>query len=417
MTELPERVRVRAVALVAEALPRVSPLPASLRRVADFAPARRARLGAAAIWRALTSEEDFRARAATQVAARASATTSSDPAEAAALAWLVRDDGWEETLADAVRRLAETSAEPEPGAEVQRLRDQVAGLQQDLRDLRATQKLRLEEAKRQNATLRRKLGETRGALRAAETARGEAEEALAEVTEAAERAAGRSEAEVRRLRAQLEEAQAARAADRRGVRSERDTASVRTRYLLDTVIEAAAGLRRELALPPAAGTPGEQLESELLAAEGVRPPGQAAALGAASPAALEQLLALPKARLIVDGYNVSKAAWPSSSLEAQRIRLLNALAPLVARTGAETTVVFDAAASVARPVVSTPRGVKVVFSPTGVIADDVIRELVGAEPSGRVVVVVSSDREVSRDVTRLRARPLAAQALVALLER
>ena len=53
---------------------------------------------------------------------------------------------------------------------------------------------------------------------------------------------------------------------------------------------------------------------------------------------------MPRARLIVDGYNVSKTAWPTSSLEAQRIRLLSGLAPLVARTGAETTVVFDAAA-------------------------------------------------------------------------
>lgn len=411
MTELPERIRARAVALVADALPWVSPLPASLRRLADFAPTRRARLGGAVIWAALTSDADFRTRAATQVAARVPAAPS-DAAEAGALAWLVRDEGWEETLADAVRRLAQATAEPEPDPEVQRLRDQVAGLQQDLRDLRASQKVRWEEMRSENATLRRRLGEIRSALRAAEVARTEAEEALAEVTRSTDRSAGRAEAEVRRLRAQLVEAQAERAADRREVRSEQDTASMRARYLLDTVIEAAAGLRRELALPPAAGTPGEQLESELLAVEGVRTPSQAAALGPANPAALEQLLALPKARLIVDGYNVSKAAWPASSLEAQRIRLLNALAPLAARTGAETTVVFDAAASVSRPVVNTPRGVKVVFSPPGVIADDVIRELVAAEPSGRVVVVVSSDLEVSRDVTRLGARPLAAEALM-----
>ena len=58
---------------------------------------------------------------------------------------------------------------------------------------------------------------------------------------------------------------------------------------------------------------------------------------------------MPRARLIIDGYNVSKSAWPSSSLEAQRIRLVTALAPLVARTGAETTVVFDAAETDHRP--------------------------------------------------------------------
>ena len=95
---------------------------------------------------------------------------------------------------------------------------------------------------------------------------------------------------------------------------------------------------------------------------------------------------MPRARLIVDGYNVSKTAWPTSPLEAQRIRLLGGLAPLVARLGVETTVVFDAAAASARTVAQAPRGVKVVFSPEGVIADDVIRDLVAAEPPGRVVV-------------------------------
>ena len=41
---------------------------------------------------------------------------------------------------------------------------------------------------------------------------------------------------------------------------------------------------------------------------------------------------------------------------------------------------------------------RVLFSPLGVIADDVIRELVAAEPQGRPLVVVSSDQEVARDV-------------------
>jgi predicted RNA-binding protein with PIN domain len=117
----------------------------------------------------------------------------------------------------------------------------------------------------------------------------------------------------------------------------------------------------------------------------------------------------------VDGYNVSKQAWPSSSLEVQRTRLLTGLAALVARTGAETTVVFDAAATASRPVVTTPRGVKVLFSPPGVIADDVIRQLVDAEPEGRVVVVVTDDREVLADVARSGARTVGSQALAALV--
>jgi predicted RNA-binding protein with PIN domain len=83
----------------------------------------------------------------------------------------------------------------------------------------------------------------------------------------------------------------------------------------------------------------------------------------------------------------------------------------------EATIVFDAASSAARPVVTTPRGVKVVFSPEGVIADRVISDLVAAEPEGRVVVVVSSDQEVARDASAAGARSVAADALVGLLAR
>ena len=104
-----------------------------------------------------------------------------------------------------------------------------------------------------------------------------------------------------------------------------------------------------------------------------------------------------------------------SPAESPTARLLAGLAPVVARLGVETTVVFDAAAASARTTAQAPRGVKVVFSPAGVIADDVIRDLVAAEPAGRVVVVVSSDREVVEDVARDGARAFAAEALVGLL--
>src|SRR3954465_13020212 len=109
--------------------------------------------------------------------------------------------------------------------------------------------------------------------------------------------------------------------------------------------------------------------------------------------------------------------WPTSSLQAQRLARIDGPAPRVARTGVETTVVFDAASSTTRPVVAAPRGVKVVFSPVGVIADDVIRDLVAAEPVGRVVVGVTDDQEVVADVVRSGARRATAEALGALLAR
>ena len=57
-----------------------------------------------------------------------------------------------------------------------------------------------------------------------------------------------------------------------------------------------------------------------------------------------------------------------------------------------------------------PRGVRVLFSAPGEIADDVIRRLVAAEPEGRPLMVVSSDKEVAdrrrpgRRVRRCRRR-------------
>jgi predicted RNA-binding protein with PIN domain len=70
-----------------------------------------------------------------------------------------------------------------------------------------------------------------------------------------------------------------------------------------------------------------------------------------------------------------------------------------------------------RPLVKRPRGVRVLYSPLGVIADDVIRQLVAAEPTGRPVVVVTSDQAVVRDVRRGGARAVDSVVLVKLLAR
>jgi len=134
------------------------------------------------------------------------------------------------------------------------------------------------------------------------------------------------------------------------------------------------------------------------------------------PALVRELLGLPRLHLIVDGYNVTRAEWDDVTLEAQRNRLLRGLAPLAAQSGAEITVVFDGTNAESRPLVQRPRGVRVLFSPRGVLADDVIRDLVAAEPPGRPVGVVTSDQEVVRDVLgRPGVRVVGSRALVRLL--
>jgi predicted RNA-binding protein with PIN domain len=403
LAELPEPVRTRIVALAADVLPDVPKLPPAVRRVAGFAPARRARLGASAISEAL-SDEELRERVGTQVSARPAPDTT-DPVADAALRWLTRPEDWEAGFADAVRRVGERAEQADDRAdrEVERLKSRLAEAERSVRDLRAAHRAQLDEVKADNTALRRKLGDTRTAEKEARAA--------ADDAAAAERAAGERtaalERENKRLRGQVEQLEAQVREGRREARSERDEATLRARILLETVIDAASGLRRELALPQVSGAPGDRVEADVAEA-GQRVPSQAA---------LEQYLTMPRARLVVDGYNVSKAAWPTSPLEAQRIRLMGSLAPLVARTGVETTVVFDAADTDHRPPVNAPRGVRVLFSPRGVIADDVIRDLVAAEPEGRIVVVVTADQAVARDVTRDGARVVAPEALLDLLAR
>jgi predicted RNA-binding protein with PIN domain len=396
--ELPEAVRTRLVSLVAASLGDVTPLPAALKQVAGFAPARRARLGATAIMAELERDDELRERVGVQVRP----TATEDALDGAALAWLERSEGWE----DVVRRAGERSAPRADAQQEQReqkLRDRAEEAERTLREVRRSHKEALDALKAEVATLRRTLGETRtrekAAREEADAARKDAEEATA-----------RLERELRQARASLTRLEEQAGEQRRQRRSERDEVTVRARLLLDALNDAALGLRRELGLPGVSGSPGDRVEAELEDAD-TREPAATGSVAPSSPALLEQYLALPKARLIVDGYNVTKATWPTLTLEAQRTRLLTLLPALVARTNAETTVVFDAADSESRPVVASPRGVKVLFSPSGVIADDVIRRLVEAEPAGRVVVVVTADRELATDVRRTGARVVAPGAL------
>ena len=72
------------------------------------------------------------------------------------------------------------------------------------------------------------------------------------------------------------------------------------------------------------------------------------------------------------------------TLADQRMRLIRSLGAIAARTSAEVTVVFDGAAVTAPP--AAIRGVRVLFSPPGVIADQIVKDLAAAEPrrpSGR----------------------------------
>ena len=177
---------------------------------------------------------------------------------------------------------------------------------------------------------------------------------------------------------------------------------------METLDGAVTGLRRELALGGTGPRPADLVRGATA--------GQGVVGRVEDPAALERLLALPAVHLVVDGYNVTKTGYPELSLADQRDRLVHQLAALGARTSAEVTLVFDGAGVIAVPA-AAPRGVRVLFSDPGVLADDVIRALVTAEPEGRPVVVVTSDRAVADSVRRRGAHSVPSAVLLARLGR
>ena len=425
---LPDQVRARVVALAADVLGamRGEETPVSLRPVARFASTKRARLGASAIAAGLDSDAGFRVRVL-EAAARAypglvdalregTPPAAADPVDVAVVAYLLRPDGWEDLVAsagEATNRAESEVRAARESAAAQRLREQLSAARAAARETRDRYRQEIERLKAENSGLRRRLNEARERAAAARDAEQLAESELSQAVERAEAARAAAEAEARRLRSRLADAEAALETAKRVSREGRGLEVARLGLLLDTLAEAAAGLRRELALPPTAIRPADTVAA--VEPGDVGAPEHARARFADDPAHLTELLGLPKVHVVVDGYNVTKTVWAEMPLEAQRTRLVQRLGAVGARTGAEITCVFDGADVSVPPPVATAKGVRVRFSPHGETADELIRRLVRAEPEGRPVVVVSSDREIANGVRRAGVRPVESVALIRLL--
>lgn len=428
---LPEGVRRRVVGVAADALGTLAPadIPPQLRQYARFTAARRAKFAATALAAALENDPVFRQRMASrlrqgqpELAAAVEAGTlpaAADPLDVAAAAYLLRPAGWTKQITaagDEVERVLSQRANQETARELTKVKEELADLRAAAQAAAERARADLETARKETDSLHRRLRSAVSDVRRAEAALRKAEAELESVRAAAVADRAAAESEARRLRARLAEAESAVEANRRAVREGRSVADMRVRLLLDTVLESAQGLRRELALPPASLRPADTVEAVL--------PGRMTprdidrrALSEDDPALLNQLLALPQAHLVVDGYNVTKTGYPAMPLEKQRLRLLGGLAALAAQSGAEITCVFDGADLAAPVLLAPPRGVRVLFSKPGETADELIRRLVRAEPVGRPVVVVSADREVADGVAKAGARPVASKLLLRRLAR
>ncbi len=423
---LPEAVRLRVIGRAASVLGTMdkAAVPAPLQRIAAFQPSKRARLGAGDLAAALESAPSFRqsvaadARAdAPELAASVEAGVlppSADVVEAAELAFLIRPEGWQDLVAQAVDVLrSEAAAEVRKAerAEVVALQNQLEQARSETRAERRRSQAASQEHRRGLARVQEQLRQQCRATEAAETNAVQAQEASAS---AAERGAVHrrvSEAEVRRLKEALAERDREIAALRRDERASRAHTDARLAVLLEVLGRAAEGLRAELGLPI-----GTERPADVVAAGSSR----AAAIGGGTglvtgPDVLHDLLVLPGAHLLVDGYNVTMLEWSDLPLETQRTRLVTALAALSARTGAEVTAVFDGAEVAQVPATRHPRGVRVVFSDRGEIADQRIRLLVAAEPLGRLLLIASNDKEVAVAANRPGGRAVASGALLRAL--
>ncbi|MFC3495136.1 NYN domain-containing protein [Glycomyces rhizosphaerae] len=423
---LSEPVRRRAVEIAAVAMPGLGQgkVPARLRRFLKFSPVKRAKLAKSELAVALASDAAFREGLAEVLTATDSplieaiatggeVSPMADPAEVAALAYLLRPEGWRELIATAVQAIPEPAEAPAAEAPDE------AGLK------------RLAALEKENGKLRAALAEQRSAATVLQEDVRRARRELKEIEERAAKAAGDLAAE----RGRLKHLDAERRSERRRLESEVESlkeqldrirkadreherlASSRLWLLMETLSGTTTGLRRELGLEPVPDRPADYISDELCAEPEQRTAEGSRGLEQTDPQRLDHLLSLPNPHLIVDGYNVTISAWGETlTLEQQRNRLVQGLGTVAAQTNAEITVVFDGADAIfgAKP---SARGVRVLFSAKDQIADDVVVELARVEPEGRPVVVVSSDQEVAMRARREGAFPVPSPVLVRWLQR
>ncbi|OZM70510.1 RNA-binding protein [Amycolatopsis antarctica] len=422
---LPEAVRDRVAELAAAALGKLPPVdvPRQLRPVARFAPAKRARLGRTALLGTLRDSGAFRVAVLEWLREHrqdALDPNAADSVAAAAAAVLLGESDASSRVRLVAKNAEETTLRAErdaAAARALRLETELEAVRAELADaLGAADRARGEreaELDRLRGRLREQGVQLRRARDAAEAARSETEatgqrdgEEVAALRAQLDRE--RSRVDTERTRAERATAEARTA--RQAAREARQADEVRLALLVDTLDGIAGGLRHELSLP-AAATGRRPADTVAGVRSGSGLGGRVQDVGA-----LEQLLALPGMHLVVDGYNVTKTGYPDLPLADQRDRLVQQLGALTARLGAEVTVVWDGAGVLSVPAAAA-RGVRVLFSDRGVLADDVIRSLVAAEPDGRPVVVATSDRAVAESVRQAGAHAVPSVVLLRRLGR
>lgn len=178
-----------------------------------------------------------------------------------------------------------------------------------------------------------------------------------------------------------------------------------------------AGTPRERHMAPGGGAATGEVPGRPATATGrrARVPVPAGMVGT-SPEGVEAALRTGQPVVVVDGYNVTMAAWPDTGADAQRQRLCALLERLHLRMRVPVTVVFDGAdVEGVRP--PQRPGVRVLFSAADEEADDVVVREVRALPPERPAVVVSSDRWVQDHSERAGALAVRSETFLEVLRR
>lgn len=423
---LTEPVRRRAVEIAAVAMPGLGPgkVPARLRRFLKFSPVKRAKLAKPELVVALAADAAFREGLAqvltatdspliAAIATGGEVSPMADPAEVAALAYLIRPEGWRDLIATAAQAVPEAPEAPVVETVAEGDAKRLAALEKENGKLRGA----LTEQRSAAAVLQEELRRARRDLKDSEDRAAKAAGDLAAERGRLKHVDAERRSERRRLESEMESLKAQLERIRKADKEHERLTSARLWLLMETLSGTATGLRRELGLEPVVERPADYIGEELCAEPEQRTAEGSRGLDQTDPQRLDHLLSLPNPHLIVDGYNVTISAWGETlTLEQQRNRLVHGLGAVAAQTNAEITVVFDGADAIfgAKP---SARGVRVLFSAKGQIADDVVVELARVEPEGRPVIVVSSDQEVAMRVRREGANPVPSPLLVRWLQR
>ena len=114
-----------------------------------------------------------------------------------------------------------------------------------------------------------------------------------------------------------------------------------------------------------------------------------------APETLTSWLSTPDVRVLIDGYNVTKArsGFGDLDLEKQRERLIDNAVRLARKHSVPMTIVFDGSEELIGTKRRSRQGVKVEYSKPNEIADDHLIALLGSLPRDPVVVV-TNDKEL-----------------------